>query len=278
MPAKPKPVCVRSMAVKVSLDELSTELLRRFPEEALADSLISASLAADRRLRNNRRSRHDTYHAKLFFRRIAARLPNPTDDLAAAVGLKDAKQLKIKMDTKVTLGVAAGEVPPPVPEEVPEEVPDDFVDDFASMIDIPTFKDHEGVFAKYPYVMWFVDEKRNERLLALGYASGRDKDDDLVIRNCVFVAPGEPARAKGTPFNDLVSVVGILRRSKNGVRQFIKVIPYRVGAKVRTWHHVRGGGGDKAAYNRHFILTEEGLKKVATRQEWDAFACPVTLH
>ena len=267
MPAKPKPVCVQSAPVKVSLDELSTELLRRFPEEALTDALISASLATDRRLRNNRRSRHDTYHAKLFFRRIAARLPTPTDDLAVAVGLKDAAQLKVRTATDTTLNLAEAQL---TAEEVPEDL--DPVDEFAHMLDIPTFEDYAQVFAKYPYVMWFVDEKSNEKLLALGYASGRDKGDDLVIRNCVFVPPGEPAGAKGTPFNDLVSVVGILRKTNRGIRQFIKVIPYRVGAKVRTWHHVRGGGGDKAEWNRYLILREAGFQKVNTRQKWDAYA------
>lgn len=276
MPTKIRPVGVKSVPVKVSLDELSTEMLRRFPEEAITDALISASLATDKRLRDNRRGRHDQYHAKLFFRRIAQRLPNPTDDLAVAVGMKDADKLKTKaltdafVDLAKAVATAVEEAEPDIVEAEPEPEPEP-VDDFANMLDIPTFADYAAVFEKYPYVRLFQDEKRNEKLLALGYASGRDSDDDLIIRNCVFVPPGEPAGAKGTSFNDLVSVVGVLRKTNKGVRQFIKVIPYRVGGKVRTWHHVRDGGGDKAEWNRHFILTEkEGLQKVGTRSEWNA--------
>jgi len=263
MPAKKRPVGVKSTPVRVSLDELSTEMLRRFPEETIADALISASLATDKRLRSNRRSRHDQYHAKLFFRRIASRLPTPTDDLAVAVGLKDATQLKVEAATNATIGMAI--------KEHPVEAPEAPVDEFAGLLDIPTFADYAEVFDSYPYVQVFTDEKRNERLIALGYASGRDSSDDLIIRNCVLVAPGSPARTKGTSFNDLVSIVGILRKTQNGVRQFIKVIPYRVGAKVRTWHHVRGGGGDKAEWNRYFILAEDGLRKVSNRTEWDTY-------
>jgi len=269
MPAKTRPVGVKSTSVKVCLDELSTEMLRRFPEEGIIDALISASLATDKRLRDNRCSRHDQYHAKLFFRRIAERLTHPTDDLAVAVGVEDASKLKTKalVDAFVELAQAVtdaveGAEPKPEPEPT---------DDFANMLDIPTFEDYAAVFDKYPYVRTFMDEKRNEKLLALGYASGRDSGDDLIIRNCVLVGPDEAPGTKGIAFNDVVSVVGILRKSKKGVRQFIKVVPYRAGMKVRFWHHVRGGGGDKAEWNRHIVLTGEGLKTLSNRKDWDYY-------
>ena len=270
MPKK-QPVCIHSVPVKVSLDELATELVRRFPEDDLNDALLSAALVADKRIRTSFPDRHNQYKATLLFRRLAERLLNPSDELALAVGRKSAEELKAKAnEDQPKPRVKAKETAPASPAKL-TLVPDEPVDEFASLIDIPTFEDFEYVFTKYPYVKDHLDKKRNERLLVLGYASGRDSDDSVIIRNCVLVAPGEPAMAKGTSFKDIGSIVGLLRRRKKGIHQTIKVVPYRVGAKVRTWHHVKDGSGDKAEWTRHFILTEEGLQKVGSRPEWDNY-------
>jgi hypothetical protein len=155
---------------------------------------------------------------------------------------------------------------------VDEVLEDPAEDEFADLLDIPKFEDFEAVFSTYPYVMMADHDGR--KVLVLGYLSARDRQtDDLIRRNCVVIGPNESGDSRGTPFNDLQSIVGILRKSKRGVRQFIKVVPYQAGTRIRFWTHVKGpdGSGDRPHLNRYIVLTDFGLTRVRTRAELDSY-------
>lgn len=80
-----KTECVFSEPVRVSTDELLTELLRRLPEATVAEALAAACRSAQRRTNTKRHSR---YKCQLFFRRLTGRLGTVPDNLAQLVGLK----------------------------------------------------------------------------------------------------------------------------------------------------------------------------------------------
>jgi hypothetical protein len=271
-----KPVSTFSEAVKVSLDEITTELLRRVPEAQVADAISSAYVAAEKRLRNNRRSRHDRYHSQMFFRRMVERFPNPPESVAAVVGLKGGVN-GAQMEVPGVEVRHSGEerMPTDNAQAVDEVLEDPPEDEFADLLDMPVFEDFAVVFSEYPYVMMADHDGR--KVLVLGYLSARDRQtDDLIRRNCVVIGPNESEGAKGTAFNDLQSITGILRRTKKGMRQFIKVIPYQPGTRIRFWTHVKGpsGSGDRPNLNRYIVVTGFGLTRVRTRAELDSY--PIT--
>ena len=269
---KSKSVSTFSAAVEVSLDELTTELLRRVPEPQIADAIISACVAAEKRLRSNRRNRHDRYHSQKFFRRMVERFPHRPEALSAVVGLK----FGVNGDQVNIPGVDLREKDEPrMPSEGDEaaaKLLDPPEDEFADILDMPKFEDFEGVFEEYPYVG--TAQHDGQRVLVLGYLSARDRQtDDLIRRNFVVIGAGEPEGAKGKPFNDLQSMTGMLQKRKKGIRQFIKVIPYQVGMRIRFWTHVKGtsGSGDRAHLNRYIVLTERGPEQLPSRTEFDDY-------
>lgn len=322
-----KPYCVESAAVKVSVDELMTEMLRRVPLETVQEVLFMASQGARTRLQEKR---HDRYKSEKLFRRAAKRLPEIPSHLAAAVGMRTDGELTspditvepVKPTATLTLGAdgvartsfvegspsevvkelvtsaedadqtsglwdeiadwartadgpkplntptAQGQMVEPEPDtiEIDDEPtpPPSSADEFADLMDIPRFEDFEAVFASYPYV-WETESKTGERRLVLGYASARNRGtDQLVRRNCAYTGPDGEEHA----FNDLPSVVGVLKKAANGVRRHLKVLPYHPGAKVRFWTNV-AGSGDREDLYRFILITEEGLEKVGSRVEFD---------
>ena len=268
-----KPVSTFSEAVKVSLDEITTELLRRVPEAQVADAISSACTAAEKRLRSNRRSRHDRYHSQMFFRRMVERFPNAPEGVSAVVGLKNGVN-GAQMEVPGVEVRQSGEerMPTENAQAVDEVLEDPAEDEFADILDIPKFEDFEAVFNEYPYVMPSTCDGR--KVLVLGYLSARDhQTDDLIRRNCVVIGPSESGDSLGTPFNDLQSITGILRRTKQGVRQFIKVIPYQVGTRIRFWTHVKGpnGSGDRPNLNRYVVVGIRTLIRPKSRAELAAY-------
>lgn len=138
-------------------------------------------------------------------------------------------------------------------------------DEYARMIKVPKFDDYEAVFAEWPYIWETMLD--GERVLALGYLSGRDEknNDALVRRNCAYSYRDTVDK----PFKGLVSVVGLLKKTvAGGTRLHVKVIPYRPGAKVRFWTNVRGEG-DREEYNRYRLLSVNGLVDLKTRRAYD---------
>ena len=303
----PKPTCVESTAVKVSVDELMTELLRRMPLESLTEALLSATMGARKRLGTKR---HNRYKSEKFFRRAVERLPEIPPYLAAAVGMKTSEPLScpdIAVDPPVPAAVEpatepvytcekhmmgsstwpCSDCPPAVAllqtanqpaqmvtadptESEPDEIEDEPTpppasqDEFAELLDIPRFEDYETVFASYPYA-WEMIAKSGERRLVLGYASARNRDsDNLVRRNCSYTG----ADGNSSSFNDLPSVVGLLKSEANGVRRLLKVLPYHPGAKVRFWTNV-AGKGDREDLYRYVLITEDGLERVHSRVAFD---------
>ena len=341
----PKPICVESTAVKVSVDELMTELLRRMPLEHLTDALFSACQGARKRLGTKR---HNRYKSEKFFRRAVGRLPEIPPALAAAVGIKTSEPLtspditvdepasvkpvlpaeteNIKQLLEEQLDLASTdpdfsivtplqtpnqpgqvvvarlsnpavidrpgrikahlndpkygkdverEIDGPLQELLsseknqgsepePAEPPPPSQDEFAELMDIPLFEHYENVFGTYPYV-WETTSKSGERRLVLGYASARNRETDgLVRRNCAYTAPD----GNVSSFNDLPSIVGLLKSAANGVRRHIKVLPYHPGSKVRFWTNV-AGKGDREDLYRHILITEDGLKRVNSRVAYD---------
>lgn len=259
-----------AVSVEVSIDELTTELLRRAPEAMVSDAIASAFVASEKRLRSNKGTRHDRYRSKLFFRRMVDKFATPPESLGAAVGLKrvDPRQVAIP-------GIDAREKTDRVPctddIAVQSMLLEEPKDEFANLLDVPQFSDYEHVFGKYPYVNWFEDGLGEKRII-LGYASARDRNTDALIRrNCAFYRPEEDFSSKGTPFNDLQSVVGILRKNARGIRKFIKVLPARIGSGVRYWTNVEGRGKDEEHLNRYVILTDKGLVDLPNRQRFNDY-------
>lgn len=258
-----------TVAVEVSIDELTVELLRRVAEPLVADAIASATIASEKRLRSNRCNRHDCYKSKRFFRRMVEKFVIPPESLGAAVGLKgiDPRQVAIP---GVDIREKNDRVPGPDDEAV-QALLTDPKDEFANMLDVPQFSDYEHVFGRYPYVYWFEDGLGEKRAI-LGYASARDRNTDALIRrNCAFYRPNEDFSSKGTAFNDLQSVVGMLRKDKRSVRQFIKVIPAKVGSGVRFWTNVEGRGKDEEALNRYVVLTDNGLVDLPNRLRFNDY-------
>lgn len=295
-----RPYCVESAAVKVSVDELMTEMLRRVSPETVGEILFLASQGARKRLQEER---HNRYKSEKFFRRAAKRMPDIPPHLAAAVGLhvegelsspditvepakkkrespkayprgpvtpavQGRKDRHIDVEeTKRTIDVDLQESIPPTDQAMINAFLDDeptpppgSMDEFADLLDMPEWEDYEAVFSSYPYV-WETVSKGGERRLVLGYASARKKDSDqLVRRNCAYTGPDGIEH----PFNDLPSVVGLLKRYQGGVHRHIKVLPYRPGTKVRFWTNV-AGVGDREDLYRYVRITEDGLVRVHSR-------------
>ena len=134
-------------------------------------------------------------------------------------------------------------------------------DEFEHMLDeMPSFDDYEAVFAAWPYVHKMVD-RSGKLVLALGYLSGRDDDDQLIRRNCEY---------NGKAFKYIQSSVGLLKKKlPNGTRLHIKVVPYHVGAKVRFWTNV-AGSGDQDKYNRYLVCGGASLDELPTRAAFDS--------
>jgi hypothetical protein len=260
-----KPLCSFSEVVRVSLDEIMTEFLRRFPEPELLAAIQSAAIHSQERLRHRptkRRLRDNPYKAQVFFRHMAERLPSVPDDLSCVLGLKskDPSQLEIP---GVTVDASPPEMPPPV--EPPK-------DEFASLFDIPTFEEYRNVFNTWPYVLQDV-RKDLGRVLVLGYASGRNKDtEELIRRNCAVSMfkkdSADPTEREEHSFNDLVSVIGFLKHNEtNGLHRSIKAIRYQPGMGVRFWTNT--GKGDRADLSRYVVLTESGFVTYPARMLYE---------
>jgi len=213
----------------------------------------------------------------MFFRRMVERFPDPPEGVSAVVGLKGGVN-GAQMEVPGVEVRQSGEERMPtdnaqaVDEVLEDPAEDESSDEFADLLDIPEFSDFANVFDNYPYVM--ARDYEDRKVLVFGYLSARDRQtDDLIRRNCVVIGPNEPDGAKGVSFNDLQSIVGILRKSKRGVRQFIKVIPYQPGTRIRFWTNVQGpsGNGDRPNLNRYIVVTDFGLTRVRTRAELDSY-------
>lgn len=234
-----------SVAIRVAVDEIATSLLTHVPEETVAKILTSSCDRAVKRLQTNKvgkRPRDSVYDAKYLHRLIVRRLTDPPGDLAAIVGLKDGKQIEIPdMGTE--------------PEAVPEAPPEDF----GSWV-LPKFEDYEEVFDKWPYVM----ERTNDdgRVIVFGYGSFRDKNNKLVHRNVAYYRPEDDFTSKGAVAKKIASAEGLLTGRRGNFHQFIKVLPYKPGARLRFWTH-RQGERDLESHYRYVVLGVDGLHAVS---------------
>lgn len=245
-----------SEAVRVLIDELTTSLLQHVPEETLARVIVTTHVRAERRLKRNgvgKRPRDAVYNARYLCQQMALRLTNPPDALIAALGIKDGKQIDLP-----DMGGGIKEPLPTTPEE----------DEFSKSLKIPTFEEYAKVFNSWPYVADMTIDK--EHVLVLGYASFRDKEtDELVYRNCAYYAPDEDFGGKGTVFRDLASQAGVLKRNKGNVRQFIKVLPFKPGARLRCWTNVRGENRDRPHLTRYVALGTDRLYALGSKTALD---------
>lgn len=254
---KQRPFDRRSEVVKVVFDEMMTALLHYVPEPDLAKVIAVAHLRAEKRLKKStlkNRPRDGVYNARVCFQQMALRLTNAPDKLHTILGIKDGKQPDLP-DMETTDGT------PTLPRTKEE-------DEFALCLKIPTFDEYSSAFDRWPYVQDTMDG--GEHVLVLGYASFRDKDtDDLVYRNCAYYGPDDDVTSKGTVFKELASLTGVLKKNSGNVRQFLKVLPYKPGARIRFWTNVRGEKGDRPHLTRYVVLGTDGIRQVATRAQMD---------
>lgn len=255
-----KPECVFSEPVRVSTDELLTELLRRLPEDQVTAALAAACDNAQRRTTVKR---HIRYKCQRFFRRLTERFGTVPDELAVAVGLQG-PQLQLQLPTTAPEEVAAPVEPQAEPSEALNEYelalerfapleanPQDPTEEFLKAFDVPGFDDFKSVFESYPYVK-VVSRPGYDQLLVLGYASATNSKGQLVRRN---LAVNE------VMFNDLTSIFGHLRRKNGDIHQHIKVLTYRPGTLIRCWTNVRDVG-DRLDQSRFLHLSPEGLQLI----------------
>lgn len=251
-----KPTCVFSEPVQIALDELMTELLRRVPEENLADALRVATVNAEKR---SRKGRHGKYKTQRFFRKAAERLVNIPDDLAIVVGMKDADpQLELPMSPAPSSAIMVDDEQTEFDAFLTEAAAPK-VDDIFD-IDVPTFDTFKHVFDSYPYAC-IHEDMREGKLLVIGYASGRNADGKLLRRNCVLVRPDGTEHS----FNDLSSVFGTLSR-KGVLHQHIKVLPLPAGCGLRFWTNM-AGVGDILDQNRFVYVRRTQLQPCKTKSE-----------
>lgn len=275
--ARRRPVMAKSYfsePVRVSVDELMTELLRRVPEHDIADVLRNACFNAEHRTRDNR---HMRYKCQRFFRRLVLRLSNLPEDLAVVVGItKPSPQLQLPDMSVETSPTEHNEYEEALDrmaaedeqaEEAPESEPSE--DDLWAHLDIPEFDDFKQVFDSYPYVCRLV-RKGHGPLLVLGYASGRHrKTSELIRRNCAL---------NEVPFNSVVSILGLFKRQVGDIHQHVKVVKYRPGLVLRSWTNIQGQG-DRPDMYRYLVCGEEEIHlvdKVEYNQMLEAWEeCPV---
>ncbi len=297
-----KPECVFSEPVRVSTDELLTELLRRLPEDQVTAALAAACDNAQRRTTVKR---HIRYKCQRFFRRLTERFGTVPDELATAVGLQG-RQLTLNLPTAPTVGglastlEAAEEEIEPGPTAEPEALneyelalerfakapcesttntaqaapeasspesglsPDSQVDEFLPDFSTYGFEDLKSVFHTYPYVK-VLTLPGYDPLLVLGYASMVNKIGQLVRRN---LAVSPVSTETETMFNGIVSIFGHLRRKNGDVHQHIKVLTYRPGMLVRCWTNVRGVG-DRLEQSRFVYCEKQGLRLVTAAEYYE---------
>jgi hypothetical protein len=241
-----------------------TEFLQRFPEPEVLAAIRSAAIHSQERLRRRqqgRRKRDDSNKAQIFFRHMASRLPEVPDDLISVLSLKtkDLSQLDLPDMT-----VDEPTIEPPVAAQPPK-------DEYNDLFNIPSFEDYREVFNQYPYI-WELENPELGRILVLGYASGRNKDtDELVRRNCAVSmlkrGSTDPTEREERSFNDLTSIVGYLQHKEGGIHRSVKVIPYQVGAGVRFWTNT--AKGDLPDLNRYFYLSNYGPSPITSRARYE---------
>jgi len=234
-----------SEPVRVSTDELMTELLRRAPEDALNEALQSACTNAQHRLSKNR---HQRYQCQRFFRKLALRLTNPSSNLATVVGLKDVHPQSVRPPTRSEVKTPPREVVTTADQPLSK----DQLEDLSAYLDLPTFADFKSVFESYPYIK-IMKRAGYGRLLVLGYASGFYQTRQAVLRRNSTLDEVVVQHIP-TIFKDLHSESG-------GVRQGIKVVPYQPGRLIRSWTNIQGTG-DLKGLNRYNICHEWGIDEI----------------
>lgn len=252
-----------SEPVRASVDELMTELLRRIPESELADILRNACYNAEHREQHDR---HMRYKCQRFFRRLALRLAKLPPDLAVTVGIEkpgahislpDMSAEPANEYEEALVRMALEDVQQEAAEEEEEEMDADAApesdDDLWEHLDIPEFDDFKDVFQRYPYAQ-MMSRPGYGRLLVLGYASGRHRQSNALIRRNLAV--------NEQPFNKIVSILGLFKRKEGNVHQHIKVVKYRPGMVVRAWTNVQGEG-DRADLYRYLVCQQSDIEPVS---------------
>lgn len=258
-----------SEPVRASVDELMTELLRRIPENELADILRNACYNAEHREQHDR---HMRYKCQRFFRRLALRLAKLPEDLAITVGLQPPGTAVLPDLTaeapneyeEALVRMALEDVQQEAAEEQAANESDDEEapasdDDLWEHLDIPEFDDFKDVFQHYPYAC-VMSRPGYGRLLVLGYASGRHRQTNALIRRNLAV--------NETPFNKIVSILGLFKRKEGNVHQHIKVVTYQPGTVIRAWTNVQDEGDRKDLYR--YMVCQEGDIELVSQAEYNA--------
>lgn len=298
-------ICVASEPVKVAIDELTTELLRRFPENEIVDAVSAAFDAASRRLQkrpSEGRERDDRYKTRVFFQRVVQRIPSPPELLAVKVGLLKATDTEIPGAIVTPISTPTPQSPEPQVEIDFDDYPDSDPLDSGYARSIEQEAAAKSTQGKAPeqkappkatplptatlssaevdpfYIPTFDDF----RDLFTTYPYVKRVNDpnfgEALLIGYVSIRDNDGAlirrncvvRCPGgeeRTFNDCTSYIGMLKRAENGVHRHVKAVPFVRGMGVRFW--INRPGGDEPGMARFLVFHDGGVMAYKTKGDWD---------